>query len=249
MLGKARTVLAAAAAALLLAALAAPGCGKSGNVSTGGSGGSAGSPGSGGGIGTGVGRGAVQACGRSVLYGWFEHLGWEGDPAVPVRFEGVDFYYREMSCPPEITDDARAVIKRAGEGGRVFFKLCFADFEGGDEWTARENLRRNQGIIDELVEYSRKFPGQVLLLGNALPVVSEYCDSWLVWNQRSYNRHLEELASANPQVVVVDLYGALAAGDGSLQPRFACSRDDSHPSAAGYAAMDGAMRAALAKMP
>lgn len=190
----------------------------------------------------------VHACGRSVLAGWMEHRGWDGDPAMPARFDGFDFYYHEMDPPPGITEDAREVMKRAGGGSIVFFKLCFADFEGGDEETARANLLRNQAIVDQLVEYSRGFQGQVLLLGNALPVVGEYCDRWLVWNQQSYNRHLEELAAGNPGVWVVDLYGALAAPDGSLKARFAPDPYDSHPNAAGYAAMDEALRLSLASL-
>jgi hypothetical protein len=183
------------------------------------------------------------------MAGWFEHWGWDGDPAVPAAFAGWELCYHEMESPPRITADARRVISAAGEGGVVFFKLCFADFEGGDEETARANLERNRKIVDEVVDYSRQFPGQVLLLGNALPVVKEYCDRWMVWNQQSYNRHLEELAASGPRTVVVDLYGALAAADGSLQPRYAPDRYDSHPNAAGYAALDGALRSALQKLP
>ncbi len=190
----------------------------------------------------------IHACGRSVLAGWMEHGGWDGDPAIPFRFEGFDFYYHEVDQPPGISGDAREVMREAGDGSIVFFKLCFADFEGGDESTARANLRRNQAIIDALVECSRGMPGQVLLLGNALPVVREYCDEWMVWNQRSYNDHLRGIAETNPQVRVIDLYGALAAPDGSLDTRFAADRYDSHLNAAGYAVMDQAMRSTLSEL-
>ncbi len=185
-------------------------------------------------------------CGRSVMGGWFSHWGWDWDPDEPVSFAGWGLYYHEMDSPPEIVDSARRVIRQAGEDGVVFFKLCFADFAGGDQATAEENLENNKDIVDAVVKASQGQPGQVLLLGNALPVVENDCDQWMVENQRAYNEYLESLtAMSSIRVVVVDLYGALAAPDGYLKPAYASDPYDSHPNEAGYDALDPVLRSAL----
>jgi hypothetical protein len=189
---------------------------------------------------------AIQMCGRSVLGGWFSYWGWDWDPDNPVSFAGRDLYYREMDTPPDIVDSARRVIRQAGEDGVVFFKLCFADFEGGDQETAEANLERNQDIIDAVVKASQGQPGQILLLGNALPVVENDCDQWMTWNQRAYNDYLDGLTSMSSiRIVIVDLYGALATPEGYLDPAYASDPYDSHPNQAGYEALDPVLRTAL----
>ncbi len=189
---------------------------------------------------------AVFMCGRSVMGGWFGYWDWDGDPEEAVSFEGRGLYYREMDSPPEIVGTARRVIGEAGPGGTVFFKLCFADFEGGDRETAEANLERNQGIVRDVVRASRAQSGQVLLLGNALPVVESSSDEWMVWNQRAYNDFLENLAGTSSEpIVVVDLYGALATPDGYLDPSYASDPYDSHPNQAGYEALDSVLASAL----
>jgi len=187
------------------------------------------------------GDGMVHMCGRSVLAGWFEHWGWDHDPENPVRRFGRTLLYREMEVPPGILETAREVIREASREGSdaVFFKLCFADFEGGDEETARLNLERNEGIAGEVAKAAVEAGVPTLILGNALPVVSEYCDRWLVWNQREYNAFLEGLARRYPgRVVVLDLYGTLATPEGWLRPEYAAEAHDSHLNDAAYAALD-----------
>ncbi len=185
-------------------------------------------------------------CGRSVMGGWFYHWGWDGDSAFPVGFAGRDLYYREVDSPPQIVDAARRVIRQAGPDGVVFFKLCFADFAGGDRETAEQNLEANKDAVDAVVKAAQGQPGQVLLLGNALPVVKNDCDRWMVENQRAYNDYLESLASrASIRLVVVDLYGALATPEGYLNPAYASAPGDSHPNEAGYDALDSVLRSAL----
>jgi hypothetical protein len=194
----------------------------------------------------GPGGDAVFMCGRSVMGGWFSHWGWEGGPEQPVSFEGRSLYYREMDSPPEIVDTARRVIGEAGPDGTVFFKLCFADFEGGDRETAGANLERNEGIVRDVVRASRAQSGQVLLLGNALPVVEASGDEWMVWNQRAYNDFLQELAgTSSTPIVIVDLYGALSTPDGYLDPAYTSDPYDSHPNEAGYDALDPVLASAL----
>ncbi len=86
-------------------------------------------------------------CGRSVLGGWFDHWGWDYDPGNPVRFGQYYLVYREMDVPPGITDSAADAARAAAAAGgeTMFFKLCFVDFAGGDEYSARENLQGNAG--------------------------------------------------------------------------------------------------------
>lgn len=192
----------------------------------------------------------INMCGRSVLGGWFYHRGWQGDADTPVSFAGWNLYYHEMDTPPDIVDSAKRVIREAGPGGIVFFKLCFADFEGGDRQMAEANLERNKGIIDEVVKASRQQSGQVLLLGNALPVVQSSYDQWMVENQRAYNDYLESLtAMSSIRVVIVDLYGTLATPQGYLNPAYASDPYDSHPNEAGYDALDSVLRSVFATLP
>ena len=189
----------------------------------------------------------VHMCGRSVLGGWFDYWGWDYDPENPVRFGSRCLVYHEMEVPPEIVDSARDAAREAAEGGGdMFFKLCFDDFTGGDEPGARENLRSNREIVREVVENAVEDKGLTLILGNALPKVREYTDEWLVWNQREYNRFLDELAREyGERVVVLDLYGVLAASGGWLRPEYTDDPYDSHLNADAYRALDGELSKAL----
>lgn len=189
----------------------------------------------------------LHMCGRSVLGGWFEHWGWDYDPENPVRFGPRYLVYHEMYVPPEIVDSARDAASEAAEGGgAMFFKLCFDDFAGGDEYSAHENLDANQEIIREVVEDAVEDKGLTLILGNALPKVREYTDEWLVWNHREYNRFLQELAGGyDGSVIILDLYGTLAAPGGWLRPEYADGPYDPHLNAAAYGALDEELRRVL----
>ncbi len=193
----------------------------------------------------------VHMCGRSVLAGWFEHWGWGYDPAEALGFRGYSMIYHEMESPPGIADTARAVIEdvAACGGGTVFFKLCFADFEGGDGESAAANLERNEGIVREVVDAAVREGNIALILGNALPLVREYCDRWLVENQREYNAFLEGLAGLYPgRVTVLDLYGALADPGGWLRPEYAADPYDSHLNGSAYQALDPLLEEALSSL-
>lgn len=198
-----------------------------------------------------AGAGVVHMCGRSVLGAWFNYWGWDADPENPVHFGGYTLVYHEMDCPPGIVQTAREVAREvAGEGGGImFFKLCFADFVGGDEDGARENLDNNREIIREVVKAAVEDGALTLILGNALPMVREYTDSWLVWNHRQYNRFLEELAGEHGgRVLVLDLYGTLAAPDGWLRPGYAADPSDSHLNDSAYAALDKVLGKTMEKL-
>ena len=187
------------------------------------------------------GEDVVYMCGRSVLGGWFEHWGWDYDYENPVRFGSYELLYEEMDVPPGIVDTAIDVARTAAEsgGGTVFFKFCFEDFVGGDEYGARENLEENKRMVSEVAEAVVGEEGLTLIVGNALPMVREYTDEWLVWNHREYNRFLEELAHAyGGRVIVLDLYGTLSTSGGWLRAEYAADAYDSHLNDAAYDALD-----------
>lgn len=187
----------------------------------------------------------MHMCGRSVLAGWFEHWGWDYDPEKPVAFGDQRLLFHEMESPPGIVDSALRVMERMQPGEALFFKLCFGDFAGGDEDTARSNLEDNQEIVDRVTRAALD-RGLVVLLGNALPTEAEYTDPWLAWNHRQYNRHLDSLASEYPgRVIIVDLYGVLVSPDGSLRAEYALEPLDSHLNEAAYGALDEVLREAL----
>mgnify|MGYP005849850257 CR=1 FL=1 len=199
-----------------------------------------------------AGEGTIHMCGRSVLRGWFEHWGWDYDPGNPVRFGGHDFVYHQMDVPPGIVGTAREVARQVatGDGGIMFFKLCFADFEGGDEAGARNNLHDNERMVREVVESAVDEEGLTLILGNALPTLREYSDEWLVWNHREYNRFLEGLAGAyGGRVLILDLYGTLAAPEGYLRPAYAAGPHVSHLNDEAYDALDRALEEVLGRIP
>lgn len=192
----------------------------------------------------------IYMCGRSVLGGWFDHWGWDYDPQNPVRFGGYYLVYREMDVPPGIADSAADAARTAASAGTeaMFFKLCFADFAGGDEDSARENLQGNKEIVRTVVETAVEEEGLTLILGNALPMVREYTDDWLVWNHREYNRFLDELADGSGgKVVILDLYGTLAAPEGWLLPEYAADPYDSHLNEAAYDALDAELEEVLGR--
>ena len=199
-----------------------------------------------------AGAGAVHMCGRSVLGAWFEYWGWDWDYEEPVHLDGFSLYYHEMDVPPEIVYTAAEVADNLGSqgGGVMFFKLCFADFEGGDQSTAGDNLENNKGIIRDVVEAAVEENGLVLILGNALPVVREYFDRWMFWNQQEYNAFIEELSREyGGQVLVLDLYGTLASPEGWLRPEYAVDPYDSHLNEAAYSALDPVLKGVLDRLP
>jgi len=199
-----------------------------------------------------AGADTIYMCGRSVLGEWFDHWGWDYDPEDLVSMNSYYLVYREMDVPPGIVDTAREAAREAAENGSriMFFKFCFDDFEGGDEYTAQENLGNNIGLITEVFEAAVEEEGLILILGNALPKVREYSDEWLVWNQRQYNGLLEELADRyEGKVVILDLYGTLSTSGGWLDPAYAADPYDSHLNDAAYEALDAVLADVLSGLP
>lgn len=177
----------------------------------------------------------VYMLGRSVMGGWFQHWG-----ADPYDYDRFTLSYHQVETPPDIVGSVVAIVDSVPvtQNPAIFFKLCFADFAGGDSLTAQGNLDRNLGYVLEVYDTVVTRRGLRLILGNALPQVSRNTDSWLVWNHRQYNRYLNDFAAPHSNVKVYDLYGPLTDSSGNLRPEYASDPDDSHPNDLGYAALD-----------
>jgi hypothetical protein len=190
--------------------------------------------------------GRVYLQGRSVLEGWFNHWGWDGDDNHPVVQGRFTLFHRYVESPDDsglnMVASVRANVAAIppDSSPAVFFKLCFADFAGSDSLTAQANLERNRAIIDSVCEIVVTRHGYPLIVGNALPVTLSQSDYWLVWNHIRYNAFLDTLAAAHPgQVFIFDMYSVLADGNThAIRPDYATGGDDPHPSAAGYTALD-----------
>ncbi|MBU1681693.1 hypothetical protein KKE38_02650, partial [Candidatus Micrarchaeota archaeon] len=76
-----------------------------------------------------------------------------------------------------------------------------------------------------------------LIVGNALPMVSEYNDPLLVSDHKAYNAWLADFAASHDGIEVMDFYGEVAASDGSLKSEYAVASDDSHWNNKAYAAV------------
>jgi hypothetical protein len=179
----------------------------------------------------------VHMLGRSVMGGWFEH--WGGSPSTQGRFT---FIYHEVQSPPDYVASVVEAIESipAAPGTVVFFKLCFADFEGGDSATAQANLDRNIGYVEEAYQAALG-RGLPVIVGNALPQVAQYTDAWLVWNHRQYNQAVAAVEAGKPDVVAVfDQYSILTDAGGNLKSSYASAPGDAHLNDAAYNALDAA---------
>jgi hypothetical protein len=196
--------------------------------------------------GSAVSSGNVYMLGRSVLEAWFYHWGWTGDDAYPVARGRFEFHHRYVESPDEtgtnmVASACQSVRELPSEENPVvFFKLCFADFSGGDSASAAENLERNRSIASAVADSVVSGYGYRLILGNALPVTRSQTDDWFYWNHSRYNAYLDSLAAARPsQVFVFDLYSVLTdPATHALKSAYASGPDDAHPNAAGYSALN-----------
>jgi len=187
------------------------------------------------------GTGTVLILGRSVAGAWMEYLGadyvCDDEPCetgtYQVDYSGYTFIYSELEVPPDIDDSAARAVDRYGkDADTVFFKLCFADFES-DPYG--DNLRDNEGYVQNVYDEIVTKRGKRLIVGNALPMVAEYTDQDLVSNHRAYNQWLDSFAASDDDVEVLDLYGMLADSGGSLRSDYALDAYDSHLNDAAYA--------------
>lgn len=192
-----------------------------------------------------LGGGSVVMMGRSVMGGWFQHWGWDWEN--PVQLEGYSLTYAEIDTPPGIASSACDHVRAAPEDGIVFFKFCFDDFwgEGGQEGEKQlEDMKRS---VEEVAGCAAD-RGVVLIVGNALPKVSDYTDERLVSQHREFNAWLDEYAEAShPDILVLNMYGALSTPDGALRPEYAVGAHDSHLTAEAYEDLDPLLLDALEK--
>jgi hypothetical protein len=176
--------------------------------------------------------------GRSVMRGWFDHWGWDGQ--TPVIRDGHEFSYVELASPPDIATSAEERIGSAPEGSIIVFKLCFVDFEADSASGEHSKLTENLGYAERVVTAARE-RGHPVILGNALPRVAGETNADLVELHRSYNAALDALAANDSGVSVLDMYGVLTGDEGELSARYAVSAGDSHLSEAAYDALDTAL--------
>ena len=181
--------------------------------------------------------------GRSVMTGWVDH--WGGSASEPAEWEGRTVTFREIEGPPGIAASAIAAIAEAPAGSIVLFKYCFVDFNGGDFAAELDAYTRDL----EAVADAAAARGVTLVLGTALPRVRAETTPELVAEHRAFAERVEALATDRiadgESVLVLDLNAVLAAADGSLESRYAVSRDDSHLTGAAYDALDEALLAVL----
>jgi hypothetical protein len=175
----------------------------------------------------------VTMNGRSVMEGWMEHWGydWEG----PVEKNGFFLDYKELNAD-DIAPSFAANVEGLAPGSVVFFKFCFADFDGS-------NLEQREAEVEEVVETAKEKELK-LILGNALPMHEADSDSSLLEEYREFNAFLEEKASENPgSVWAFDFYGTLAGTDGWLKASY--DLGDSHINERAYTDLDPAFFALL----
>lgn len=184
----------------------------------------------------------VLMLGRSVMRGWFDHWGYDGES--PVERKGYALQYREIESPPGIAESAAAAVAEAPAGSIVFFKLCFVDFETGHP--ASVTKARLSNMHDWLVGVIAAAHDNdvTLILGNALPRVRAETTGALTDMHRAYNEDAGRLAAGSDNVYVFDLYGPLT-DEGALRDDYAASPDDSHLNDAAYSMLDEAFFAEL----
>jgi hypothetical protein len=177
----------------------------------------------------------VILLGRSVMYGLFDHWGWDGDN--PVLDEGYAFYYGELDSPPAIADSAAQYIENAPDGTVVFFKLCFVDFwarsPGDVDANLQENLSYARQVTDAAVE-----AGIPLVLMTALPETAANTNAALVDLHERYNSGIRDLAADSEDVHVFDIYGVLADQTGALSRGLAVTPTDAHLTNVAYIEID-----------
>jgi hypothetical protein len=179
----------------------------------------------------------VLMLGRSVMWGWFKHWGWDGAiESMPFNKDGYSLTYRELAPPPDIATSATGFMDEAPEGSVVFFKFCFDDFPGAEEAASR--FEEQKAWIQQVVEKAQE-RNQTLIIGNALPKVAMSTDPTLAAEHRDYNAWLNDYAaSGGSRVRVYDFYSILTDPDGAEKTSYASAADDSHPNDEAYTELD-----------
>lgn len=170
----------------------------------------------------------VTMNGRSVMEGWMNHWGFEGEGAVDKNGFVLDYKVLDSSTLDTLATSFADNVDGLPPGSVVFFKFCFADFYGS-------NLEDLERVVEEVIGTARSKELK-LIIGNALPVNRDSGSRELTDEYEAYNDFLLEKARENPNVWIYDFYGVLAGPDGLLKPEY--DTGDSHPNDEGYSALD-----------
>jgi len=167
----------------------------------------------------------VTMNGRSVGELWMKHWGfvWDG----PVSKEGYFLDYKALDAdniPSSFSGNVEGLVP----GSVVFFKFCFADFDGS-------NLSQREHELEQVLATAKE-KGLKLIVGNALPVRKQDGTPEIVSEERKFDAFLAAKAASVSDVWVYDMNSVLAGGDGFLKPEYAS--EDSHPNDAAFTALD-----------
>jgi len=119
-------------------------------------------------------------------------------------------------------------VEGLAPGSVVFFKFCFADFDGS-------NLPQREHELEQVLATAKE-KGLKLIVGNALPVRKQDGTPEIVSEERKFDAFLAAKAASVSDVWVYDMNSVLAGGDGFLKPEYAS--EDSHPNDAAFTALD-----------
>ena len=169
----------------------------------------------------------VHMNGRSVMFNWMKHWGYQGEGTV--KKNGYTFDYKALDASElgNMSGSFASNTEGLPAGSIVFYKFCFADFSG-------DNLKALQDIVDKVVATAKE-RGFKLIVGNALPVRKQDGSPEMIKEYSAYNTWLEAKARTDG-FTVFDQYSVLAGPDGFLNTSY--ETEDSHPNDEAYVAMD-----------
>jgi hypothetical protein len=180
----------------------------------------------------------VLMFGRSVMGGWFDHWGWDGQDAL-LR-SGYAFYYGELDSPPEIANTAVTYLENVPPTTIVFFKLCFVDFWARSADQVQPNVQENLGYVEAVVD-AAVARGTPLVLATALPDTQSNTTAALVEAHREFNEGVRLIADERPGVYVFDMHDVLTNQQGALYKGFAVLPSDAHLTDVAYSELDDAL--------
>jgi hypothetical protein len=165
------------------------------------------------------------------------NLEWQEDESYLGTYQGKKIRYYQLSTPPDIADSAITAISTY-DSDIVFFKLCFADFNG-----EQDNLVENKRYVEEIYSEVVTKKHKKLIIGNALPQIAQDTTSEIKQEHQAYNSWLSNFAATHQHAQILDLYGMLSNSNGALKPEYAVG--DSHLNDNAYAKITPALIQAI----
>ena len=178
----------------------------------------------------------ILMLGRSVMGGWFSHWGdWQH-----VTRDGYELFYGEMDSPPEIANSAIRIINQRNVDATwaVFFKFCFVDFDVYSQQEAQQRLNENKALLEQVRQEVRTNKKAYLIIGTALPEVSENSNQHIKWLHQQFNSWVKTLPPTDSRIKVFDLHAFLVDGNGNLRNDYKAGNYDSHLNNKAYNALD-----------